>query len=243
VKENVHHITILNEIKAQSGVGTSHTFLDSYLGNSHPRYPIAAPKLREIAKAWSRNNKALTSTEFRDVVDSLIHAPSSTEKVMAGMIMDYASKDQIKFDPRIFDTWLDQLEGWAEVDAVCTGKYTINAILEDWDKWEKLLRRFSRSKNIHKRRASLVLLCSPIRYSTDISMASLAFENIDLLKHEKEVLITKAISWLLRSMIKNFKKSVSEYVAKNKSALPAIAVRETLTVLKTGKKTGGKAVS
>lgn len=154
--------------------------------------------------------------------------------------MDYATKDQIAFDPKIFDAWLDELEGWAEVDAVCTGKYTINAIPKDWSKWEKILTRFSKSKNIHKRRASLVLLCSPIRYSTDSSITSLAFANIDLLKHEKEVLITKAISWLLRSMIKNFKKEVSEYVSKNKASLPAIAVRETLVVLKTGKKTGGK---
>ncbi|MBI2314815.1 DNA alkylation repair protein [Candidatus Daviesbacteria bacterium] len=34
-------------------------------------------------------------------------------------------------------------------------------------------------------------------------MADLAFENIDKLKAEKDVLITKAISWVLRSLIKN----------------------------------------
>lgn len=221
-------------------MATHHTFLDSYLGNSHPRYPIAAPKLRQIAKDWSRENKSLTSSEFCAVVNALIHAPSSTEKVMGGMIMDYGTKDQVQFNPKYFETWLDQLEGWAEVDAVCTGKYTIIAVPAQWTKWEKLLRRLVKSKNIHKRRASLVLLCSPVRYSKEKSIATLAFENIDILKNEKAVLITKAISWLLRSMIKNFKKEVSAYVSENKCSLPPIAVRETLVTLKTGKKTKKK---
>ncbi|HEY0656794.1 MAG TPA: DNA alkylation repair protein [Chryseosolibacter sp.] len=237
MKINPHHAAILGEIQAKSGVATSHTFLDSYLGNSHPRYAINAPKLREIARSWARNNKALSATEFCKVVDSLIHGESSTEKVIGGMIMDYATKEQIQFDPKIFDSWIEQLEGWAEVDAVCTGQYTINALPLQWSKWEKILKRFAKSKNIHKRRASLVLLCSPVRYCQEESMAAMAFANIEALKHEREVLITKAISWLLRSMIKNFKKEVSEYVSKNKDSLPSIAVRETLVTLKTGKKT------
>ena len=237
MKINPHHNAILAEIKAHSDVATSHTFLDSYLGNSHFRYAINAPKLRAIAKEWARNNKSLSSREFCDVVDSLINAPSSTEKVMGGIILDCATQAQSDFDPKIFDQWLNQLIGWAEVDSVCTGKFTIKAIPARWAKWEKLLRSFVKSKNINKRRASLVLLCSPIRYCTDESMAAMAFNNIDQLKQEKEVLITKAISWLLRSMIKNFKKEVADYISKNKASLPPIAVRETVTVLKTGKKT------
>jgi 3-methyladenine DNA glycosylase AlkD len=240
VKTNVHHKAILNEIIANSGIPTQHTFSDSYLGNSHPRYLINAPKLRTIAKQWCRENKNLTAKEFCAVVNSLIHAPSSTEKVMGGILMDYATRDQIEFDPKIFGDWLDQLEGWAEVDAVCTGKYTIKAIPKNWEAWEKILKSFSKSKNIHKRRASLVLLCSPIRYWEDVSMRDFAFRNVDILKKEKDVLITKAISWLLRSMIKLHKNAVSEYLEDNEKSLPPIAVRETLIVLKTGKKTKKK---
>lgn len=237
MKINPHHKAILAEIKAQSGVGTSHTFLDSYLGNSNFRYAINAPKLRAIAKDWARSNKTLTSTAFCDVVDSFIHGPSSTEKVMGGIILDCATKEQSQFDPKIFDKWLDQLVGWAEVDSVCTGRFTIKSVPDQWNKWEKIIKRFAKSKNIQKRRASLVLFCSPIRYSTETSMRDLAFQNIDLLKNEKEGLITKAVSWLLRSMIKNFKREVAEYVDENRTSLPPIAVRETMITLKTGKKT------
>jgi len=57
------------------------------------------------------------------------------------------------------------------------------------------------------------------------------------LKSEKEVLITKAISWTLRSMVKLHRTPLKNYLAKNKQTLPAIAMRETLTKLQTGKKT------
>lgn len=240
MKINVHHKAILDQIKAKSGTATQHTFSDNYLGNSHPRYAINAPTLRAIAKVWASENKNLTTKEFCDVVDSLIHASSSTEKVMGGILMDCATREQIQFDPKIFDQWLDHLEGWAEVDAVCSGKYTVKVIPDHWETWEKILGRFAKSKNIHKRRASLVMLCSPIRYWEDERMRNRAFQSIELLKKEKDVLITRAISWLLRSMIKLHKKAVNEFLRKNEKSLPAIAVRETKIKLLTGRKSGMK---
>ena len=50
-------------------------------------------------------------------------------------------------------------------------------------------------------------------------------------------MITKAISWLLRSMIRHYKNEVSDYVNAQADTLPKIAVRETLVKLKTGRKT------
>lgn len=234
---NPFHQEILQLIKQNSGSPTQHTFEDSYLGNSHPRYPINAPIMRRIGKEWMRAHKNITSEEFSVMLASLIEGKSSTEKTMAGILMDAATKAQRNFDPALFDDWLNHLEGWAEVDSVCTGDFTITQVPSEWKKWKKLLEKFSKDTNIHKRRASLVLLCSPIRYTDDEDIAKTAFKNIDRLKSEKEVLITKAISWLLRSMVKNFKPMVTKYVKENHESLPRIAVRETMTVLKTGKKT------
>lgn len=55
-------------------------------------------------------------------------------------------------------------------------------------------------------------------------------------------MITKAVSWLLRSMIRHYKQEVSDYVDANINTLPKIAVRETLVKLKTGKKTKSKEI-
>lgn len=237
---NIHHEEILAAIKKNSGKPTQHTFLDSYLGNEHPRYPISAPVLRKIAKEWMANHRDLTTTEFAKLLTSLIEGKSSTEKCMAGILPDYATEVQRKFDPALFDAWLEHLVGWAEVDSVCTGKYSTSEIPANWKKWKTLLIKFSKSTNIQKRRASIVLLCSPLRKPGNEALVDVAFENVDRLKREKEILITKAISWVLRSMEKNYRKMLKEYLTANKENLPKIAVRETMMKLKTGKKTTKK---
>jgi len=233
------HAALLAEIIKKSGKPTQHTFLDSYLGNSHPRYPINNPNLRSVSKNWIRAN-LLSPKEYIALLTSLIKAPSSTEKMAAGLLLDYANKEQINFDPKIFDRWLNHLQGWAEVDTLCYGHFKVDQVLENWNDWKKLLLQLNKSKNINKRRASLVLLCKPLTRTDDKRLHVLTFQLVDRLKSEKEILITKAISWILRSMVKLHRHALKNYIAKHKQTLPAIAVRETLTKLETGKKTTKK---
>jgi 3-methyladenine DNA glycosylase AlkD len=51
-----------------------------------------------------------------------------------------------------------------------------------------------------KRRASLVMLVTAVAKSDDERLHQLAYKNIEVLKDEKDIFITKAISWLLRAM-------------------------------------------
>lgn len=234
------HREILTSISKQSGKPKLDAFLSSYLGNNHPVYPIKVPAMRKIAKDWVKANRILTPQGLVAILTSLVQGKSCTEKLMAGIILNVSAREQRKFDPEVFDQWLDYLVGWVEVDTICTGAYTVTEIPEDWTRWKKILSRFSKSSNIQKRRASLVLLCSPLRYAQDERLLKTALDNIDRLKGEKEVLITKAVSWVLRSATVNHKHEVRKYVALNKDLLPKIAVRETMAVLKTGRKTKPK---
>jgi 3-methyladenine DNA glycosylase AlkD len=232
-----HHKDILTAIRANANKATQHTHQDSYLGSSHPRYDISTPVMRMLAKEWMKSHRDLSAAGFMKVLTSLIEGKSANEKWMAGMLMDYAQPEQLAFEPSVFNEWLEHIMGWAEVDVLCSGGYSATEIPRYWKKWEPLLRKFSKSKNIHKRRASLVLLIAPLRKKSSEALAALAIENIEQLKDEKEILITKAISWLLRTMIKHHKDVVADYIEENKATLPSIAVRETLTKLNTGRKT------
>jgi 3-methyladenine DNA glycosylase AlkD len=232
---NPLHQEILTLIRKKSGKPAKDAFLNSYLGNHHVRYAIGTPALRAIAKDWMRLHKDLPAEEFVSLLTSLIEGASFTEKVTAGILLSYSTKDQRKFNPAIFDQWLSHLVGWAEVDAVCTGDFHVTQAPSQWPEWKKLLNKLSKDPNINKRRASLVLLCSPISRIKDDRMAEMALKNIERLKGEKDVLITKAISWVLRSMIKHYRAEVAEYVNATPD-LPKIAIRETLVKLKTGKK-------
>jgi len=83
----------------------------------------------------------------------------------------------------------------------------------------------------------MVLLCKALRQSNDSLLSNMAFQLVDHLQSEKEVLITKAISWILRSLIKYHPKEVSDYMAKNIKTLPRLALREATHKLLTGVKT------
>lgn len=65
----------------------------------------------------------------------------------------------------------------------------------------------------------------------------MAFTNIDKLKKDPEILVTKAISWLLRDLIKHKRQRVGTYLKENENTLPRIALRETKAKLLTGRKT------
>jgi 3-methyladenine DNA glycosylase AlkD len=151
--------------------------------------------------------------------------------------MGYATKEQRRVNPKLFDQWLNHLIGWVEVDTLCTGKHLAADIPHNWPAWKKVITQLSKSKNINKRRASIVLLCSPVGQVNDEQLAETAFDNIDRLKAEKDVLITKAISWVLRSMVKYYPRQVKDYIDNNRETLPKIAIRETQMKLKTGRKT------
>ena len=134
----------------------------------------------------------------------------------------------------VVDQLFDHTHGWAEVDITCS--FSAEDMLANWPAWQNLLCRFNVDKNIHKRRASLVLLTQPLRHSSDQKFVDIALANVDKLKSETDILITKAISWVLRSMITFHPEIVKEYLDKNKDSLPKIAVREVSTKLLTGKK-------
>lgn len=237
---NPYHQEVLSLIEEKSGTPTKHTHLDSYLGNSHPRYAINNPTLRGIAKDWMRAHRDMTSRQFATMLTSMVKGKSGTEKMMVGILLDYATKDQRQFDPEIFDQWLDHLEGWVEIDHSCSGKYSRAEVPANIPAWKKLLTGFAKSKNINKRRASIVFLVAPLSESDDERLAAIALANVDRLKGEKEVIITKAISWVLRSMIKHHRKALEDYMRENSDSLPKIAVRETMVKLATGTKTKKK---
>lgn len=114
-------------------------------------------------------------------------------------------------------------------------------LLGDWPAWSGFIRRLAKDANINKRRAALVLLTRSCRTDPDPGLGALAFETIDALKGEREIIITKAVSWLLRSLSDQHPAKVAAYLDVQGSTLPAIAVRETRAKLATGRKTSRRA--
>src|ERR1700719_3803506 len=216
---------------------------DSYLGSGHHYYDVSVPTLRTLAKAWLKNNGGIPDAEFLAVLDRLYRGKSYEEKVLASILLSYHRTSPGTIGPKLLDVWLEHLVGWAEIDSLCVfsssaarRNFTEDEILADWSEWARFIRKLSRDENINKRRAALVFLTVPLRYAEDKRLAALGFEVIEALKPERHIMITKAVSWLLRSMLRHHERAVAAYIRENRHSLPAIAVRETTRKITTGRK-------
>jgi 3-methyladenine DNA glycosylase AlkD len=203
-----------------------------------PRDLKNVPEVRMEAKKWAAQHQEIAKKELELVITSILHDPSSLYKCIGGVLLDYMPKQRARLDPKIYERWLDLTRGWAEIDSICYGHFSADEMLDRFQHWERLIKKLSKSDNINKRRASIVLLTKPVKQSQDKRLRALAFFVIDALKDEKAILITKAISWLLRNLIQSNPKEVETYLSLNKNQLPKIAIRETQNKLRSGRKSG-----
>ncbi len=234
---NAYHDEILRSIQAISKT-TSKPFHDgqSYCGTKDFFYDLTTAEKRTITKEFRKNYPEITFSEFISLLDSLNESGSYEEKTLASMLLAVYPKHLDLITPEHIGKWLKNLEGWAEIDTLCQSNFGATQILKDWNVWERALLRFSQSTHVSQRRASLVLLTKPVREAWDKRLQSLSFRNIELMKSEKDILITKAVSWLLRSMVRHYRSDVVGYLDAQAHTLPAIALRETRRKIETGKK-------
>jgi len=196
------------------------------------------PQLRTAAKDWARQNKTVPAKDAERLITTLVRDKNPMKKYMAGILLGYLPAQRKNLDPQLYDKWLDHTVGWAPIDSICYANFSAAEMLENWTAWESLLKHLIKSDNPNKRRGALVLLTKPLAQSPDPRLNRMAFYLIDRTKHEKDILLTKAISWLLRSMSKHHKTELKTYLGQNKDTLPAIALRETANKLRTGRKSG-----
>jgi 3-methyladenine DNA glycosylase AlkD len=233
---HAHHRVLLAALEKHQRRRAHTQANDSYLSSGHHYYDVSVPVRRSLAKAWLKQNKGIADAEFSAVLESLYRGKSHEEKTLASLLLSYHHAGRRAVGPKQLNAWLDHLVGWAEIDSLCQSAFTADEILAAWNEWKRFIRALSRDKNINKRRAALVFLTGPVRYSSDVRLAALGFEIIEALKPEREIIITKAVSWLLRSMLQHHKRAVTAYIKENRDSLPAIAVRETTRKIATGRK-------
>lgn len=233
---NIHHRELLQMVQAAPNKDFGFFDLAHYLGTPHTVYGIDTPTRKDIVRKWKNEHHDLSYEAYLKLTISLNRGYSFEEKLLSSSVLGSFPTYLKQIDPMFLDGLLEHLTGWAEIDSLCQSTFGADEMLAQWDKWKKVLQQFNQSSWISKRRASLVLLTKPCRQSNDKRLSILAFQNTTNLMHEKDILITKAISWLLRALIKHHKDEVSQYLKENESRLPKIAVREVRRKIETGKK-------
>lgn len=233
-----YHLEIIKELEKHAGEGTKYQKERdrNYIGTTKFCYSIKSAVKTQIAKKWVRKHPQISPKEFIDLLNCLYQGKSHEEISLAGKLLEILPSLREQIRPQLLNVWLDNLEGWAEVDSLCQSNFSAKEILRRWPKWASFLKQLSRDPNPHKKRAPLVLMTKPVRDSADTRLADTAFSLIESLKANRNILITKAVSWLLRALIKNHRDQVETYLAENEGTLPKIAIRETRQKLLDGKK-------
>lgn len=231
---------IVNDFKRYDSGKSTHFNLSTYLGTQNKLYHLSNAQERQIAKDFLSRHRDITQEVFLELLDALYTGVSFNERTFGTKLLAYKKQFKALFTPqRVYD-WLGGLSGWCEVDSLCQSTFTAEDLMGDWESWSKMLTKLSIDRNISRRRASLVLLCKSVRGSDDTRLAGVAFANLDRLKEEKDILISKAVSWLLRALIKHHRLRVKDFVAKNREVLSKFVVREVENKLQFGRKTIAK---
>jgi 3-methyladenine DNA glycosylase AlkD len=237
------HAALLEQLRAAGRPYRGGVQNDSYSGSGRPFLNVSAPERRRLIRAWLGAHRAAPDEALVAMASSLFDGQTHEEKTLGALLLGYSGRARRAARPAMVGAWLGKLNGWAEIDSLCASVFEAAQLADDWPAWRALIEQLSVDPNINKRRAALVLLTTPARTSDDACFADLAFAIVERLEDERDILITKAVSWLLRSMAARHGPAVAAYLDAHAASLPAIAVRGTRTKLRTGTKSGRSAAA
>lgn len=209
----------------------------AYRGTERPCLRLSVPVRRGVLKAWAREHPDLSGEEFVALLEALSAGRTVEERCSCGTLLTLYPRLRAGIGLDDLERWLGRLEGWLEIDCLCQSTFAARDLLDRWPAWDRHLARWAADPHPSRRRASLVLLTGPVRTSSDSRLATRSFDNLRSLAGDRDPLITKAVSWLLRSLTGHHRPAVEAFLADQEANLPAIALRETRTKLRTGRKT------
>lgn len=233
-------ITCHKELRAELEkrvVARNSTFdLNHYLGTPEQLLGLSTKDKDQAVRAFLASHTDLTIKEWIQLLDELARSPIHEERISIGTILIRHRELRHAIRPHNIDAWLNTLHGWNQVDCLCQNTFPAEQIVQQWRLWKPFLISLNSDSNSNKRRASLVLLTKPVISSDNPELKTIAFRNIQHIMKERDILITKAVSWLLRSLSRRYPQEVSAFLAHHQDELPKIAIRETRKKLDTGKK-------
>ena len=117
----VAHDRFLAELKAMADPDWSAVpaMNDSYGSSGRPCYAVSVPDRRAMARRWVTEHRRAPPDAVLAVVESLLAGESHEERTLATLLLRYSKTARGAAGPADVDRWLDQLNGWAEVDSLC----------------------------------------------------------------------------------------------------------------------------
>jgi 3-methyladenine DNA glycosylase AlkD len=199
-------------------------------------YGVRAPQLRKIARAWYRTHRQVTADDLIALVETLWNGGSREERVLATHLLEHYEHWIPRLTKAHFERWRRDLDGWEITDGL--GWVLALWLVGDLDARSGYLWDLMAHQDVWSRRLALVPTARINRGKQGITIPDLTLRLVDQVKKERHAMITKAVSWVLREMIKTHRDEVAAYLEENRDVLARHVVREVDNKLRTGLKRG-----
>jgi len=200
-------------------------------------YGLRVPVLRGIAGAWQRAHEGVAREDLFALVEAMWDGESREERLVALELLQHYRRWIPDLTWAHFERWRRDLDNWETTDGL--GMAILGPwVLADPDARGDNLWDLIADEDVWSRRLAVVSTVGLNRARKDVSFPALTLELIDQVKEERHPMITKAVSWALRVMLKKDPDRVAAYLEENRGVLATHVVREVSNKLKTGLKSG-----
>jgi 3-methyladenine DNA glycosylase AlkD len=194
-------------------------------------------EIRPIVRAWRRAHKDVACEDLVALAEALWDGPSREERMVALELLQHYPRCITSLARSRFEGWRQDLDNWELTDVL--GRGVLGPwVLADADERVQYLWDLIGEKDIWSRRLGLVGAIGMNAARKDIGFPDLTLELVDQVKGERDPMITKAVSWMLRDLSTKHPDQVATYLNSNRDALAGHVVREVDNKLKTGLKSG-----
>ncbi|MCP4165484.1 MAG: DNA alkylation repair protein [Chloroflexi bacterium] len=198
---------------------------------------VRMPDIKRIARDWQQHHKQIDGDALLAVTEALWAGESRDERLLSLALLERYKKrigDLLAWEH--FENWRVDIDNWIVCD------YLGTKILPPWmlakpDQRLRYLDLLIVDEDVWSRRLSLVTTV-PMNRDKRFAIPEHTFILIDQVKHERDPMITKAISWALRELTKTSPALVATYISANQNELSAHILREVNNKLTTGLKSG-----
>ncbi len=195
---------------------------------------VRVPELRKIAAAWTSRKASWEDTLA--LSESLWTAPSLEERALAIIILSRNRRRIPELTWDRFDRWRRLLDNWGLTDSLGNSLFG-PWLAADFDARKHFLQQLIEDPDVWSRRLALVAIV-PLNRDLRTAVPDLTFGLIEQVIDERHPMVTKAVSWALRQLVKTHKPKVEDFVAENRDRLAPLAAREVANKLRTGRKSG-----
>ena len=211
-------------------------FMTSNAPTGRKVYGVRVPQLRRIARDWHRAHRELERHDLVNLVEVLWSGESREEQTLSVLLLEQHEHWIPDLTRVHFDRWRRGLESWEATDGL--GWILALWLSGDPDTRLGYLSDLIGDVDVWSRRMALVATVRINRGKTGPTIPHLTLQLLDRVKSERHPMITKAVSWALRELIRHHRDQTAVYVESNRQVLARHIVREVSNKLHTGLKSG-----